>query len=115
MAKDTFIGSIDRDGIIWSQGFGQQKDVAIGVDNQAFSELRADRDDCYAKAEKFLEEQYLIAEGKLQPRQRPKTEAQIKKEQEDINGQIFQALSLLTDKLENLEKEKKSNKVEVTT
>ena len=74
--RDTFVGYIDKAGIIWSKGFGQSKDAEVGFDTQAYNELRADRDAVFAKAEKYLEELYAAG-----VRARPLTAEQTAKEQ----------------------------------
>jgi hypothetical protein len=56
--------------------------------------LRQDRDDCFSKAEKYLEELYACG-GRV----RPATVEQQAKEQAQINKEIFSALKDLSSEI----------------
>lgn len=103
--RDTFVGYIDKSGIIWSKGFGQQKDIEIGWDMQATNELRSDRDAIFAKAEKYLEELYAAG-----VRQRPQTPEQTAKEQAILIKEMREMMSAMQTEIKSLKEEPKWEK-----
>lgn len=119
MAKETFVCLTDKDGIMWEQGYGAQKDIMRGIDNQAANEIKTDRDNCHNKAVQYLEELLTIWEtlqtypevsNKIQAkgikiRQRPKTIADV----ESQNAEIIAMLNELRSEIASI----KSNKPEI--
>lgn len=101
--KDTFVGIVDKNGIIYAKEFGSKKDTEVGWDMKAVRELQQDRDNCYSKAEQYLEELYVAG-----VRQRPKTPEQKESEQAEINSQIMQSLKGLMEEVKSL-KEARNN------
>lgn len=106
MEKDNFIGKIDKLGVVWSKGFGAQQDVEVGLDIQAVNDIKKDRDECFAKAEKYLEELYVCG-----ARQRPKTVEQITVEQSQINQQLFETLKEIKSDIKTIKDNKEVFKI----
>lgn len=98
MEKNDFIAFIDKSGVIWARGYGQQ-DTVVGYDLQEYNTLKADRDNCYNKAEKYLSELYESG-----VRQKPVSPEQAAAEQSKINQQIMTLLNNMNAELQSLKK-----------
>lgn len=113
MEKTDFIAYIAKDGVIWARGYGQN-DTIVGYDLQEYNTLKADRDNCYSKAEKYLSELY---ESGI--RQKPVSPEQAAAEQSKINQQMMTLLTKLSGDMQNINNEmqilKKNNNSNTNT
>lgn len=114
MDESTFIGKIDKNGVIWSKGVGTQNDIEVGLDNKAIMDMRKECDEIFNKAQKYLEELYATHDKSSGQygRARPKTAEQISTEQKKVNDEIFSILQEMRTDLQAL-KNTNENKIKI--
>jgi len=96
MEKNDFIAYIDKNGVIWARGYSQQ-DTIVGYDLQEYNSLKADRDLCFDKAEKYLSELYGAG-----IRQKPIPPEQAAAEQAKINLKMMTLLETMQEEIKSL-------------